>query len=78
MHSRNIAGRHNNPDLDREILKEGEKENRIESRMTKSLSYFEKAAVYNISRIEQENCPTIAGSGNDRSERRSICCGQLQ
>ena len=36
--------------------------------MTKSLSYFEKAAVYNISRIEQENCPIKAGSGNDQSK----------
>jgi hypothetical protein len=29
-----------------EILKEERKENRIESRMTKSLTHYEKAAIY--------------------------------
>lgn len=36
-----------------ENLKAGRKKNRIESRMTKSLSHYEKAAIYKICRVEQ-------------------------
>jgi hypothetical protein len=42
-----------------ENLKEGRKKNRIESRMTKSLSHDEKAAIYKICRVEQENYLTL-------------------
>jgi hypothetical protein len=42
-----------------EILKEGTKENRIEGRITKSLSHHEKAASYKICRVQQENYLTL-------------------
>jgi len=43
-----------------ENLKEGRGKNRIESRMTKSLSHYdEKAAIYKIWRVEQENYLTL-------------------
>jgi hypothetical protein len=41
-----------------ENLKEGRKKNRIESR-TKNLSHYEKAAIYKICRVEQENYLTL-------------------
>jgi hypothetical protein len=42
-----------------ENLKEGRKKNRIESEMTKNLSHDEKAAIYKICRVEQENDMTL-------------------
>jgi hypothetical protein len=42
-----------------ETLKEGRKENRIEGRMTKSLSHHEKAAMYKIRQVQQENYLTL-------------------
>ncbi|MDP3184902.1 MAG: hypothetical protein Q8M58_06510, partial [Anaerolineales bacterium] len=50
IHSQNIGRHHNNLNLDRENLKEGRKKNRIESRMTKGLSHYEKAAIFKICR----------------------------
>lgn len=57
--SNNTRSRHNSLNLDVEILKEGTKENRIEGRITKSLSHHEKAASYKICRVQQENYLTL-------------------
>jgi hypothetical protein len=40
-------------------LKEGRKKNILESRMLKSLSNYEKAAIYKICWVEQENYLTL-------------------
>jgi hypothetical protein len=42
-----------------ENLKKGKKKDRIESRMTKSLSHDEKAAIHKICRVEQKNYLTL-------------------
>jgi hypothetical protein len=47
MHSHNTGRRQNNLHLGKEILKEEGEKDRIESRTTKSLSRYEKAAVLN-------------------------------
>jgi hypothetical protein len=59
-HSHNTGRHHNNLNPDMGNLKEGREKNRVESRMTKSLSHYdEKAAIYKIWRVEQENYLTL-------------------
>jgi hypothetical protein len=55
-----------------ENLKAGRKKNRIESRMTKSLSHYEKAAIYKICRVEQENYLTLQYPGRQKFPKRRI------
>jgi hypothetical protein len=58
-HSRNTGRRHNNLNLNMENLKERRKKNRIEGRMTKSLSLYENAAIYKNLSGEQESYLTL-------------------
>ncbi|MGZ6276045.1 MAG: hypothetical protein ACXWMI_08035, partial [Syntrophales bacterium] len=66
-HNRNIRRRHNNLNLGMETLKEGRKENRIEGRMTRSLSHHEKAAIYKICWVRQEKVFDVTNNLADRS-----------
>jgi hypothetical protein len=62
IHSHNTGRRssHNNLSLGVGNLKERRGKKRTESRMTKSLSHYdEKAAIYKIWRVEQENYLTL-------------------